>query len=335
MANVSVEAMTSAEMGKLWATYLFNNYSGYVLTVFEHHAADEQIKQLLQRARQLGESNQQAVKQMMQEHQFPIPEGFSQQDIDLSAPPLYTDPFYLYYYTKMASAGLEFYVSTMPLMTQPSIRKLFNGFMTDTIALLNELVDLKMSKGLYVKPPYIPIPERVTYAKSANYLSGFLKEKRSLHALGITSIFNDIQFSYVMHAYLLGFSQVAKNEEIRRYVTRCSSLLSELTMELRTLLEDESIGAGLPTEANVTASTRAPFSDKLMLFMSNQVMSVLIRLLGRSFSETSRHDLSVLYMKQLAKVSTLAQDGMKLLLDQGWFEEPPQSPNRQQLIRQH
>lgn len=49
------EKLTSAEMGKLWATYMGNDMAKYILSYFLQHVDDEDIKTLVENALKLSE----------------------------------------------------------------------------------------------------------------------------------------------------------------------------------------------------------------------------------------------------------------------------------------
>ena len=78
-----------------------------------------------------------------------------------------------------------------------------------------------MAKGFYIKPPQIPIPEKVDFIKKQNYLNGFFGDIRSLHALEIAHLYDNIENNITSKALLIGFSQVAENEyDSRIFYTR-------------------------------------------------------------------------------------------------------------------
>ena len=91
------EKLTAPEMGKLWATYMGNSMSSYILSYFLEHVEDPDIKKLLQHAKGLTEEFQSNVKDIFTKENVPIPYGFTQEDVNLGAPKLFEDEFYVHY----------------------------------------------------------------------------------------------------------------------------------------------------------------------------------------------------------------------------------------------
>ena len=76
-----------------------------------------------------------------------------------------------------------------------------------------------MTKGfIYKAPTQIPIPEKVDFIKKQNYLNGFFGDVRSLHALEIAHLYDNIENNLTSKALLIGFSQVAENNTIRNFL---------------------------------------------------------------------------------------------------------------------
>ncbi|MEI2443009.1 DUF3231 family protein, partial [Priestia megaterium] len=103
------EKLTAPEMGKLWATYMGNSMSSYILSYFLEHVEDPDIKKLLQHAKGLTEEFQSNVKDIFTKENVPIPYGFTQEDVNLGAPKLFEDEFYVHYLKYAAKAGLSIY----------------------------------------------------------------------------------------------------------------------------------------------------------------------------------------------------------------------------------
>ena len=49
---------------------------------------------------------------------------------------------------------------------------------------------------------------------------------------------------------------------------------------------------------------------------------------GASLAASLRLDLATDYARLLTEVGLYAEDGANLLIDNGWLEEPPQTPNK-------
>lgn len=78
--------LRSFEMGKLWATYMGNSMSIQILSYFHQHCEDENIKMLLENGLALSKDFTQRIEGFFRNDNFPIPVGFTKDDVNLGAP---------------------------------------------------------------------------------------------------------------------------------------------------------------------------------------------------------------------------------------------------------
>jgi hypothetical protein len=325
------ELLTSAEVGKLWATYMGNSMSKYVLRYFLKNCDDQDIKKVLENALGLCEDFLHQVTEFFSRENHPIPYGFSEEDVNLDAPRLFTDEFYLEYLKYTGKAGLGLYVIAIPLMTRLDVREFFTNVINSTVRLLNQVNDVLLDKGLLTKIPTIPIKDKVTFVEKKSYLNGFIGNERSLHALEITHLCDNIENNAVSKAILIGFTQGAKLDEIRKYFHKGKKIISNHIEECAHMLHKEDLPSPPLIDDRVSSSTFAPFSDKLMLFHKIDMFSMRIRAYGNSSSVNGRHDLAVLYGRMLKDIGMYVNEGVDLLIEHGWMEEPPHAVNRNEL----
>ncbi|MGG3883011.1 DUF3231 family protein [Brevibacillus panacihumi] len=160
IAQENNSKMSSAEQGKLWATYVGNTMSICVLNYMLKHVEDQEIKTILENALHLSEQFAQSIHKIFVQEKFPIPVGFTNEDVDLTAPRLFEDEFYLHYLKYVAKAGISLYGIAVPLVTRSDIRQFFTNSMDQTVNLINQVTTVLLKKGYLTKPPYIPIQKR-------------------------------------------------------------------------------------------------------------------------------------------------------------------------------
>jgi hypothetical protein len=81
-------------------------------------------------------------------------------------------------------------------------------------------------------------------------------------------------------------------------------------------------------EDKIIPSTQSPFSDKLKMFHACQLINAAIAYYGTALSVSMRRDLGAHYTASIAKLLILAEDGMNLMINHEWMEQPPQAVNR-------
>ncbi|KKI93289.1 hypothetical protein WQ54_05530 [Bacillus sp. SA1-12] len=324
------QKLTSAEMGKLWATYMGNSMSKCVLKYFLQHVEDEEIKALVEHALALSEEIFQAITDIFEKEDFPLPIGFTDNDVNLGAPRLFEDPFYVHYLKYAAKAGMSLYNVAVPLVYRRDVRDLYLFCMNKTMELMEQIKDLLMNKGLIIKPPLIPVPDKAEFVHK-DFLNGFFGHVRPLHALEIAHFYDNIENNVTSRALIMAFSQVAKSNKIRDWLIRGMEITTKTIQNYMEELQDENLPAPSFLDHLVTTSTNAPFSDKLMIFHKVDMFSMKIRAFGNSVAVNGRHDIGMIYTKSLINTSLYVDEGAKIMIEKGWFEKPPHAADREEL----
>lgn len=324
----SKQDLTSAEMGKLWAMYLGNSMSNCVLSYYLTHVEDEDIKKILEYAYNLSESFVKTIKDIFKEEHFPIPVGFTNDDVDLSAPRLFLDELYLHYLKYVAKAGMSIYTQAIPMITRKDISNFFVDAFQSTIKLLTNINELLLKKGYLQNSPPIPVPKKVEFVKKQSFLNGFFGNLRPLHALEIAHLYDSINNDVISKALLIGFSQVAREEEIKHYFIRGIELNQKHLEMCSEKLNRDRLPSPTTLDHLVTTSTVAPFSDKLMLFHKIDMFSMRIRAYGNGASLNGRHDVGLMYGNLIKDVGLYVEDGANLMIEREWMEKPPEAVDR-------
>lgn len=323
--------LNSAEHGKLWATYMGNSMSICILTYFVKQVEDPEIKKVVGNALQLSKEFLQGITEIYTKENYPIPIGFTEEDVNLGAPKLFSDEFYLHYLKYTGKAGLSLYTIAVPLMVRLDVREFFTNAIDSTIRLTNQVNDVLLAMGLLIKPPYIPIPEKIDFVKRQNYLNGFFGDIRPLHALEIAHIFDNIENNATSKALLVGFSQVVKLEKVRELFLRGREISEKQIEVLSHQLHRENLPSPPLLDDLVETSTFSPFSDKLMLFHKVDMFSMKLSMYGTSMSVNGRRDIGIMYARFLSEIGLYVEDMANLMIEHGWMEQPPGAVDRDTL----
>ncbi|MCH1624214.1 DUF3231 family protein [Ferdinandcohnia quinoae] len=331
--NNTNEKLTAAEMGKLWVTYTGNTMAKCVLRYYLQHVDDQDIKKVLENALNLSESLVKSIKEIFIQEDFPLPIGYTEEDVNLGAPRLFSDEFYLHYLKYTSKAGLSIYSIAIPLMIRPDIKDLFIHTLDSTVKFITQVNEVMEAKGFLAKPPTIPTPEKVDFVQKQNYLSGFFGNIRPPHALEVAHFFDNIENNVTSKALLIAFSQVAKTEKVKNFMLRGK----EITNKHVEISSDQLHKFNLPSppllDNLVSTSTFSPFSDKLMLWHKIDMFSMKIRSYANGASLNGRRDIGAMYAKFLMDVSLYVEDGANIMIEYGWMEQPPEAVDRESLTR--
>lgn len=328
------DPLTSAEVGKLWTTYMGNSMARCVLRYFLQHVNDAEIRNVLEEAFRLADRLAQTVADLFVKENHPIPVGYTEEDVNLNAPRLYADEFYLHYLKYTGKAGISIYGIAIPLMSRQDVREFFTDCLVTTVQLINDVNVLLDAKGFLVKPPYIPAPKTIDFVKKQRYLNGFFGNIRPLQALEITHLYDNIQNNAVSGAVLVGFSQAAKLQQVKDYFKRGKQIAAKQYDILSELLNKDDLPTHPLMNHLVTDSTESPFSDKLMLFHKMDMFALRIRTYGNALAFSARHDVTAAYARLTVEVGNYVEDGANILIDLGWMEQPPQAADRDALSSQ-
>ncbi|MCC3356061.1 DUF3231 family protein [Bacillus sp. REN16] len=328
----SDEQLTSAEMGKLWAVYMGNTMAICVLTYYQKHCQDSDIMEILKKAKNLSEKIIMEITRIFNKDNFPIPIGFDvKKDVNLDAPRLFADEFYLHYLKYTAKAGLSLYSTAIPMMMRQDVRELILNIDKNTIEFLVTLNETMEEKGFLTKPPVIPIPKEVSFVEKQSYLAGFLGDVRPLHALEIAHLQDNLENNVASKGLLMGFSQVADRKKVKEFMLRGKEITMDHIKDCLAKLHEENLPGHPLLDDLVGVSTIPPFSDKLMTFHKIDMFSMKIRSYANAMSLNGRRDLGLLFSKFILDIGRYVEDGTNLMIDEGWFEKPPHAVDRNSL----
>lgn len=326
------QPLNSAEVAKLWATYMGNSMSRCILSYYLQHVEDQDIKALLKNALNLSDVFLETTKEIFKKDKIPFPVGFTDKDVNLNAPKLFEDEFYVHYLKYAAKAGLSIYQVAIPLVYREDVRDFFVYCMDSTMQLMEQIKMILLSKGFIIKPPFIPVQDRPEFANE-NFLNGYIGKVRPLHAMEITHLYDNIENNVTSKALILAFGQVARKEKVKSLFVRGKEMTHKNLERYKLLLHEENLPSPAYLDHLVTASTFAPFSDKLMLFHKVDMFSMKIRAFGNSLAVNGRHDIGVMYTKSLMNIMIFVSNGAKIMMENGWMEEPPHAINRDDLTK--
>jgi hypothetical protein len=327
--------LTSAEISMLWSTYIGDTMAICILKHFLHTYEDQDLKPILEYALESAQDHVIRIADLFKFEGIPIPVGFGEQDVNLQAPKLFSDVTYLRYIHHMGRTGLNAYSLAKSVSARKDIRGLFQLFYEQTETLFDKNVELVQEKGLFIRAPYISYPDKVEFVTDTSFVGGLLGNRRPLLGIEIAHIGVNIEVTNVGKTLLLGFSQVAQSKKISDYFKKGYNLGKKMVEDFMVKLKDDDNSYPSTWDSTITNSTEAPFSDKLMLFHTNAQSGIGIGDFGLAIGASLRKDLSVMYAGYLIQVGDYANEGVRILIDHGWFEKPPQSIDRETLRNQN
>lgn len=161
--------LVSTELANLWTQYMNDSMAICILNYMLKKVEDDEIRSILEFSLSLSKRHIQVIKGFLQEEEYPIPYGFVDEDVNLDAPRLFSDSFFLKYMHIMAAHGMTGYAVAFTTSARSDMRKFYADCNNETIELFNRSLDLMLSKGLYTRPPYLHPPDMAQYVKKQGF----------------------------------------------------------------------------------------------------------------------------------------------------------------------
>ncbi len=327
--------LTALEIASMWSQYQNNSLASCVLNYLHAKTEDEAICKLLHYARSLSQQQMTYLTQVFQQEGWAIPLAFSDRDVNVSAGRLFGDLFSLHYLSNMSRLGLAAYGLALSNASRVDIRKFYRQSLQDSMELNEKVISLMQEKGIYSRPPFIPPSQIPHIAEKPGFLGNLFKETRPLTVLEIANLFVNIQTNVIGKAVMTAFSQVVSSPEIRDFFLRGKSMAQKHIEIFTEKLAEDDLPGTLPIEPLITDSTKAPFSDRLMLVHTATLIQAGMGNYGLAVSTSQRYDLAGIFVRLMAEVGAFSEDGANLLIQNGWLEEPPQAVDRRKLAMSH
>jgi len=323
--------LISSEITGLWDSYMSDTMIVTVLKYFLNNVEDSETRDILQQISDLSNKHIQELTIIFNNEKLKIPKGFTDSDVNINAPRLFNDSFYLTYLSFMSRVGMHNYTLILNQIARSDIRTYFSKRINEYIDLYNNSTDLKLSKGVFIRALRVEVTQETQYVKSQRFITDWFGEKRPLLTVEITHIFSIVFSNIVGRAITTGFGQVSKNKKVSDYFFEGKDLATKYIGDLTGLLTDEGIPIPSSSDSFVTSSLIAPFSEKLMMSHCAVLSSSGISSLGMAIADSVRSDLEARYIKNTAQIMKYSKKGANIMIDNGWLPQPPQAVKHENL----
>ncbi|SES96742.1 Protein of unknown function [Salinibacillus kushneri] len=306
------------------------------LHYFLNTLKDEEIKPLVQHALELAEGNLHAITEIFNKDNYPIPYGFNlEEDVNVNAPELFSDSYILNYLHLSVQIALQNYSLSLSQSVRKDVYSYFNECITQLTELLRETKELLLSKGLYQRSPYLPIPEHNDFVKKQSFMTGYFGERRPLLGLEISNLYANFQRNALGVATMIGFSQVASRKDVRQFLIRGKDIAQKHCEIFGSILREDNLDVPSTWDTEVTDSTTYTYSDKLMMYYSTTLIALSVGYYGASMSMSPRRDIGIMYGRLSQEILKYAEDGANIMIKHGWMEEPPRALDRDELAKKN
>ena len=325
--------LTAAEMSTLWTQYLSDTLAVCVSSHYLEKVEDEEVRPIIEFTLEVAKGNISIMEELFIKEGFPVPLGFTEQDVVPKAPRLFSDTFVLMFYRNMSILAMTAGSAALGLVTRPDLVIFFKRILNAAVNLQDLTRDLMLKQGTYIKPPYISTPDKVDFVKRDHFLAGFFGHKRPITSIEITHLFLNIQTNMIGKALITGYAQTAQDKVVKQFLQRGIQMAQQHADLFSDILKKEDLPAPMSWDSAVSDSTSTVFSDKLIMFNVSTMIAAGIGNYGMAMAASPRRDIGLKYAALIPEITLYAEAGAKIMIKNGWLEEPPQADDRDVLIK--
>lgn len=227
----------------------------------------------------------------------------------------------------MVRGGLITHSAALPNHYREDIRSFCSKSVSSAMELDQNVTKVLLEKGVAVRPPYMPYPESVEVIQKHSFVYEWLGKNRGLTATEIADLYINITSNQLGISLANGFSQAAKSDKVREFIVRGKGLSLKQVRIYGDYLENHSIAIPSSNGQEVLVSNDSPFSDKLLMIHFTLMNHTGVGNIGKAISDAQRSDLIVDYTRIMAEILKYSEDGMNILIENGWLEKPPTTPD--------
>lgn len=326
--------LTAPEIANIWSQYQNDTMAiciyKYMLKIVE----DVSIRPILEFCLTLAEGHIKRLKDYFTQEKFPLPHGFTADDVDLTSPRLFSDELCLSYTYIMSVNGLVGYSAALTTNMRRDLRDYFVECQTETMELFNKSLDLLLEKGIVSRPPFINPTETYEFIEKQDFIAGLLRKPRPLTCVETSNVFWDLKKIQLSKSLTIAFAQVAKSQEVSKYFWRGVEIYSKQIEVFGSILSAENLPQPKSEESEITNSTTAPFSDRLMMFHKTLFGATTIGVYGMAIGTVQRMDLFTHFTRFIAEIAKYMEDGFNIMIENKWAEQAPMADDREALANQ-
>ncbi|MFB3161440.1 DUF3231 family protein [Neobacillus sp. 179-J 1A1 HS] len=326
--------ISASEVGTLWLTYQEKTLIMRILEYFIKKADDDESRNILGGLWQELHYYILEIEKIFKQQGVAIPAGFKKEDVNLEAPKLFDNGFDIMFLRILKEVSMGMYTINMNMAYNDDVMQIYEGLTTVTHKIYKLATLFLLQKGILTLPPKVTMPKTTEFIESKKYMSGFnpFHSKRAINDIELGFLHHGIESNNIGMQLMSGFAQCAQNKEVRKYFEKGKELAKKQIKIFQGILLDNDIQISATSGSTVTTSTTAPFSDKLMMHCVTYLNGFCI--VGNSFGTffTLRNDISLKITLLAKDIYFYGQEGIEIMIKHGWFEEPPQTEDRNKLI---
>lgn len=326
--------LTSSEIGSLWAEYVNGTMTDVVNRYMVSIIEDEEIKAIFEDAIKTFEKQKKQMVTFIENEGFPVPIGFTESDLNKGAEKLFTDIFCLNYLHIMTLHGLLGHSTALAVSVRKDLRYFYDSCDNDGKRMYHQTIELLLKKGNFQRDPLFYPAKNPEFVSSQDFTDGIFGKERCLAATEIIGISFNLKKSVMAKTLSIAFSQVTQTKEVREFLTDSEKTADQQIQAFSKIMMADNLPVPKSWETEVTTSTNAPFSDKLMLYHTGFLFQTAQAYHGTGLAAAMRTDLVTTYERIILKNLMITKKWFNLMVQNKWLEQPPLAPSRNEIAKE-
>jgi len=320
---MDIPKLTPAETTSLWNTYLTNTMTLWVTRHFKAKCQDDELRSILDYAEDMALTEVEKSKSFFEEANHPLPQQFSEEDVDVNGPALFSDNFVLMLKANLAQVAFTVYGVSLGTSTRRDIRLFYDDCLKNTSQLFNRLTDLAIKKGLHHPEIQIPNPDRIEKISKQKFIAGWFTDRRPLASSEIAQLAANLRAIEVYKELMRGFAQVTPTKEFKEHFERGADKYQKQIDVLQSILLENDLPQLPSWESEVTDIKISPFSDRLMLYKMLLLSGATAGVYGAHLSSVLRKDLGAHYTRLMGEELLYGEDTVNLMIKHEFLDQFP------------
>lgn len=321
--------LTSTEISNIWSSYLKSSMELRLFQYFYKTTEDEDIRNIAGKIVDFSQKSLDDLRAFFLKENMTIPLGFTEKDVRLDTDKVFSDTFILYICHDITMLSLTTYPSAFSDCSRKDIREYFQGAIEFTTSIQNEITDLMLAKGTFLKSPQVAMDHTIDLVEHMDYINGLFGGSRPVNApeiANLSRIYHRARFSKMI---FVTFSKLASHKDVKQHFSKGAAALEKVSYSLQEVFEKENIPISSSGDFNILDTKESPFSDKLMLFFVNTCLGMFcFIMINQALTSTLRTDIVTKITMISNQMKKFYGKGLLLTITEKWLEQPPQALDR-------
>ncbi|TLS49136.1 DUF3231 family protein [Paenibacillus antri] len=323
--DTRTKKLTAAEASALWLQYLGDSMSVCMYKYFMQIVDNQEIKPILSFALQLSEDHIKKISAFLEGSNFQVPLGFTEKDVNLEAPRLFSDQFLLFYSYIMTIHGLTAYSLALTSSEREDLQNYFFECTVTAKQLFQKIMKASTSQPLYSGFPSIPSPSGIEFIETTGIVANLFGDKRPLNSSEISNLFFNSKKTGFVRSLSKAFSQVAEHDDVRQFMLKNVKLAGKDADSFDEILKQDGLPIPKKWDGEITDSTVSPFSDKLMMFHAAFLVNTALTYYGAAIGASLRSDMILNYKQVFNHAMQAGALCYNLMVKHEWLEKQPEA----------